>query len=69
MYIGSEYVNASWVCGWRRLREFAVAQHPGDAPELWRLLWDHTAQLVLLLHDPDDPVSGISAILSNSGRY
>ncbi|KPJ16771.1 Tyrosine-protein phosphatase 99A [Papilio machaon] len=52
---GSEYVNASWVCGWRRLREFAVAQHPGDAPELWRLLWDHTAQIVLLLHDPDDP--------------
>ncbi|XP_023940262.1 uncharacterized protein LOC112047381 isoform X2 [Bicyclus anynana] len=53
---GSEYVNASWVCGRRRMREYAVAQHPGDAPELWRLLWDHTAQLVLLLADsPDDP--------------
>ncbi|XP_013174828.1 PREDICTED: uncharacterized protein LOC106123166 [Papilio xuthus] len=52
---GSEYVNASWVCGWRRLREFAVAQHPAGAPELWRLLWDHTAQIVLFLHDPDDP--------------
>ncbi|XP_068624792.1 uncharacterized protein [Battus philenor] len=52
---GSEYVNASWVCGWRRMREFAVAQHPGDAPELWRLLWDHTAQLVLFLHEPEEP--------------
>ncbi|CAH2060873.1 unnamed protein product, partial [Iphiclides podalirius] len=52
---GSEYVNASWVCGWRRMREFAVAQHPGGAAELWRLLWDHTAQLVLLLHEPHDP--------------
>ncbi|XP_045456472.1 uncharacterized protein LOC123666424, partial [Melitaea cinxia] len=53
---GSEYVNASWVCGRRRIREYAVAQHPGRAPELWRLLWDHTAQLVLLLaRAPPDP--------------
>lgn len=56
---GSEYVNASWVCGRRRLREFAVAQHPpaAAAPDLWRLLWDHTAQLVLVLTDMNDPVS------------
>ncbi|XP_060807423.1 uncharacterized protein LOC106138033 isoform X2 [Amyelois transitella] len=53
---GSEYVNASWVCGRRRLREYAVAQHPsGGGHELWRLLWDHTAQLVLLLSDTSDP--------------
>lgn len=53
---GSEYVNASWVCGRRRVREYAVAQHPqGSAADLWRLLWDHTAQLVLTLTDTDDP--------------
>ncbi|XP_059058001.1 uncharacterized protein LOC131851507 [Achroia grisella] len=53
---GSEYVNASWVCGRRRLREWAVAQHPARlAADLWRLLWDHTAQLVLLLSDATDP--------------
>ncbi|KAM3957284.1 uncharacterized protein ACR2FA_008710 [Aphomia sociella] len=53
---GSEYVNASWVCGRRRLREWAVAQHPARAAaDVWRLLWDHTAQLVLLLSDPRDP--------------
>ncbi|XP_073958567.1 LOW QUALITY PROTEIN: uncharacterized protein [Choristoneura fumiferana] len=54
---GSEYVNASWVCGRRRLREYAVTQHPpaGAAPELWRLLWDHTAQLVLTLAAPPAP--------------
>ncbi|XP_050555159.1 uncharacterized protein LOC118280609 [Spodoptera frugiperda] len=54
---GSEYVNASWVCGRRRVREYCVAQHPAPAhaAELWRLLWDHTAQLVLLLADTDDP--------------
>ncbi|XP_028157699.1 uncharacterized protein LOC114350932 [Ostrinia furnacalis] len=54
---GSEYVNASWVCGRRRTREYAVAQHPTAAavPDLWRLLWDHTAQLVLTLSDTDDP--------------
>ncbi|CAH0599141.1 unnamed protein product [Chrysodeixis includens] len=53
---GSEYVNASWVCGRRRVREYAVAQHPGAcAADLWRLLWDHTAQLVLLLSDTNDP--------------
>ncbi|CAG9109384.1 unnamed protein product [Plutella xylostella] len=53
---GSEYINASWVCGRRRLREFAVAQHPlpSASVDLWRLLWDHTAQLVLVLWD-DDP--------------
>lgn len=49
-------MNASWVCGRKRLREYAVAQRPPRAAcaELWRLLWDHTAQLVLLLHDVDD---------------
>ncbi|CAB3242766.1 unnamed protein product [Arctia plantaginis] len=53
---GSEYVNASWVCGRRRVREYAVAQHPAAcAADLWRLLWDHTAQLVLTLSDTDDP--------------
>ncbi|KAJ2941061.1 hypothetical protein O0L34_g13190 [Tuta absoluta] len=54
---GSEYVNASWVCGRRRLREYAVAQHPppAAAPDLWRLLWDHTAQLVLVLTDTTQP--------------
>ncbi|XP_075986978.1 uncharacterized protein LOC142983798 isoform X2 [Anticarsia gemmatalis] len=52
---GSEYVNASWVCGRRRVREYAVAQHPGAAADLWRLLWDHTAQLVLTLSDTTDP--------------
>ncbi|KAL4712547.1 hypothetical protein ACJJTC_007563, partial [Scirpophaga incertulas] len=54
---GSEYVNASWVCGRRRLREYAVGQHPRqlEAPDLWRLLWDHTAQLVLSLADTRDP--------------
>ncbi|XP_022116980.2 uncharacterized protein LOC110994580 isoform X1 [Pieris rapae] len=48
---GSDYVNASWVCGRRRMREYAVAQHPGTGGELWRLLWDHTGQLVLMLPD------------------
>lgn len=52
---GSEYVNASWVCGRRRVREYAVAQHPATGADLWRLLWDHTAQLVLLLSDTTDP--------------
>uniref|UniRef100_A0A2A4JFD6 Uncharacterized protein n=1 Tax=Heliothis virescens TaxID=7102 RepID=A0A2A4JFD6_HELVI len=52
---GSEYVNASWVCGRRRVREYAVAQHPATGADLWRLLWDHTAQLVLLLSDTSDP--------------
>ncbi|GBP00486.1 Tyrosine-protein phosphatase 99A [Eumeta japonica] len=54
---GSDYVNASWVCGRRRLREYCVAQHPpaSAVPDIWRLLWDHTAQLVLVLTDDDDP--------------
>ncbi|KAI8425633.1 hypothetical protein MSG28_011449, partial [Choristoneura fumiferana] len=35
------------------------APHPpaGAAPELWRLLWDHTAQLVLTLAAPPAPVT------------
>ncbi|XP_053618807.1 uncharacterized protein LOC128680080 isoform X2 [Plodia interpunctella] len=53
---GSDYVNASWVCGRRRLREYAVMQQPpaAAARDLWRLLWDHTAQLVLWLPQPGD---------------
>lgn len=56
--LGSEYVNASWVCGRRRVREWCVAQHPAPpGADLWRLLWDHTAQLVLALSDTRDPVT------------
>ena len=48
---GSDYINASWLNGHNKLKEFIISQHPiQDIKEdFWRMLWDHNAQTVVLL--------------------
>ena len=56
---GSDYINATWLHGHNKLREFVVTQHPTakTTEEFWRLLWDHNAQTIVLLSSLDDEVS------------
>ncbi|XP_048517470.1 tyrosine-protein phosphatase 99A isoform X3 [Dendroctonus ponderosae] len=46
---GSDYVNASWLPGFHSLREFIITQHPIAKEEFWKMCWDHTCQLVVML--------------------
>ena len=56
---GSDYINASWIQGHDKLKEFIIAQHPlqGTKDDFWTMLWDHNAQTVVL---PTPPVTGLA---------
>ncbi|XP_034489100.1 tyrosine-protein phosphatase 99A isoform X2 [Drosophila innubila] len=53
---GSDYINASWLHGFRRLRDFIVTQHPmtHTIKDFWQMVWDHNAQTIVLLSSLDD---------------
>ncbi|XP_067618842.1 tyrosine-protein phosphatase 99A isoform X2 [Eurosta solidaginis] len=53
---GSDYINASWLHGFRRLRDFIVTQHPMShtLKDFWQMVWDHNAQTIVLLSSLDD---------------
>ncbi len=55
---GSDFINATWLHGHRKLREFVLTQHPTHQTkaEFWRMLWDHNAQTIVLLSSIDDEV-------------
>ena len=55
---GSDYINASWLHGHEKLKEFIITQHPttGVKEDFWRMLWDHNAQTVVLLSAVEEPV-------------
>lgn len=48
---GSDYINASWVQGYHKVKEFVITQHPTmeTRDAFWTMLWDHNAQTVVLL--------------------
>ncbi|XP_035894669.1 tyrosine-protein phosphatase 99A isoform X1 [Anopheles stephensi] len=53
---GSDYINATWLHGFRRLRDFIVTQHPliETFKDFWQMVWDHNAQTVVLLSSVDN---------------
>lgn len=48
---GSDYINATWMQGFRNLREFIITQHPMQHTVIafWQMVWDHNAQTVVML--------------------
>lgn len=56
---GSDYINASWLFGFRRLRDFIVTQHPlsNTIKDFWQMIHDHHVQTIVCLSTVDDVVS------------
>ncbi|XP_063603042.1 tyrosine-protein phosphatase 99A-like isoform X3 [Penaeus indicus] len=56
---GSDYINATWLMGHQRLREFILTQHPMPASilDFWQMVWDHNAQTIVVLTAVDETQS------------
>lgn len=56
---GSDYINATWLVGFHKMREFIITQTPleNTVMDFWQMVWDHSAQTVVMLSNLESQVS------------
>nr|XP_006822293.1 PREDICTED: tyrosine-protein phosphatase 99A-like [Saccoglossus kowalevskii] len=61
---GSDYINGSFLQGYRSNQEYIVTQHPlqHTAVDFWRMIWDHNSQTIVSLISSEDLEKGKLAI-------
>ncbi|KAK3768343.1 hypothetical protein RRG08_031133 [Elysia crispata] len=74
---GSDYINATFLQGYKKSSEFIVTQHPTEdtMEDFWRMVWDKNSPVIVVLSDFDDleykefwPPKG-SSIEVDSGNF
>ncbi|KAL8600114.1 hypothetical protein ACOMHN_009721 [Nucella lapillus] len=53
---GSEYINATFLHGYKKSEEFIVTQYPLDSTkeDFWRMVWDRNSPVVIVLLAPEE---------------
>ncbi|XP_070545308.1 receptor-type tyrosine-protein phosphatase gamma-like isoform X2 [Ptychodera flava] len=48
---GSDYINASFLQGYRSNQEYIITQHPmqSTVEDFWRMIWDHNSETIVSL--------------------
>ncbi|BFZ08813.1 hypothetical protein BsWGS_11851 [Bradybaena similaris] len=53
---GSDYINATYLQGYKKSAEFVVTQHPTEdtMEDFWRMVWDKNSPVIIVLSSFDD---------------
>ncbi|XP_078597862.1 receptor-type tyrosine-protein phosphatase gamma-like isoform X13 [Branchiostoma floridae x Branchiostoma japonicum] len=64
---GSDYINASYLQGYSRSKEFIITQHPllETVKDFWQMIWDQNSPAVVMLSKPDEVKNGPHSCVVN----
>lgn len=54
---GSDYINASFIDGYRKKRAYIATQTPlpNTVDDFWRLVWEHNSPIIVMLNEAPPP--------------